>query len=230
MDLFNRTALKDLMKGIPKNLAEALEYDDPEKQLQFHTRTPAGAQKRSAVFHGHGAGTEKSPERVTENSLKNRIFGGNKHVFYRCNYRINRCYSDNGAVIPYRKDRSLVGPDLVRSGPVFVYLGRRRLGTTLWTGLVGRKLVALCFLGFDFCFVDGSGCAAPSPSQPKETAGTPSRRGRERPIRPFGHNPGHFLLDAGSRTGGGIDCALPSIISIQKAVNLSPALRALSIR
>lgn len=43
--------------GVPQGLAEALKYDDYEKQVQFHSRTPAGAAgrgKRSAVFHGHG--------------------------------------------------------------------------------------------------------------------------------------------------------------------------------
>ncbi|MDH4139494.1 MAG: hypothetical protein OEV43_02875 [Coriobacteriia bacterium] len=41
----------------PTSLAEALRYDDYERQVQFHTRTPAAAAgrgQRSAVFHGHG--------------------------------------------------------------------------------------------------------------------------------------------------------------------------------
>ena len=43
---------------VPKSLAEALRFDDPERQLQFHTGTraqataPAGG--RPAIFHGHG--------------------------------------------------------------------------------------------------------------------------------------------------------------------------------
>lgn len=44
-------------EGIPQGLAEALKYDDYEKQVQFHSRTPAAAAgrgRRSAVFHGHG--------------------------------------------------------------------------------------------------------------------------------------------------------------------------------
>jgi hypothetical protein len=44
--------------GMPRSLAEALRYDDPERQLQFHTATPAPPGRRPAVFHGHGAGTE----------------------------------------------------------------------------------------------------------------------------------------------------------------------------
>jgi hypothetical protein len=37
----------------PRSLAEALKFDDPEKQLQFHTGTGGGAGGRPAVFHGH---------------------------------------------------------------------------------------------------------------------------------------------------------------------------------
>lgn len=46
------------VEGMPLCLDEALKYDDPEKQLQFHT----GAQKvtggRAAMFHGHGVGAD----------------------------------------------------------------------------------------------------------------------------------------------------------------------------
>lgn len=45
------------LAGVPESLAEALKYDDYEHNVQFHTRTPAGAAgkgRRSAVFHGHG--------------------------------------------------------------------------------------------------------------------------------------------------------------------------------
>ena len=48
------------LEGVPGNLAEALRFDDPEKQLQFHTGTPAGKGKRPAMFHGHGVGTDDS--------------------------------------------------------------------------------------------------------------------------------------------------------------------------
>jgi hypothetical protein len=43
--------------NIPGNLAEALQYDDPERQLQFHTQT-GGEGKRAAMFHGQGVGTD----------------------------------------------------------------------------------------------------------------------------------------------------------------------------
>lgn len=43
----------DLPADVPKSLAEALRYDDPEKELQFHTGTAGGGGARPAVFHGH---------------------------------------------------------------------------------------------------------------------------------------------------------------------------------
>jgi len=52
------------LKEIPRNLAEALKHDDPEKQLQFHTGTPGGRGKRSAVFHGHGVGIDNSKDNI----------------------------------------------------------------------------------------------------------------------------------------------------------------------
>ncbi|MDO8691958.1 MAG: hypothetical protein Q7R39_18465 [Dehalococcoidia bacterium] len=62
---FRITELKS--NAIPKNLAEALQYDDMEKQLQFHTGTAATTGgKRSAMFHGHGAGAELDKEYLRE--------------------------------------------------------------------------------------------------------------------------------------------------------------------
>lgn len=50
--------------NMPSSLNEALRYDDPEKQQQFHTSTatPMGGKKRSAMFHGHGAGEDKDSD------------------------------------------------------------------------------------------------------------------------------------------------------------------------
>lgn len=50
------------LTGLPTSLAEALQWDDPEKQLQHHT-TSRGRQggERGApdmAFHGHGVGTD----------------------------------------------------------------------------------------------------------------------------------------------------------------------------
>ncbi len=48
------------LEGIPTSIAQALPFDDPEKHLQFHTGTsaPGTGGERSALFHGHGAGSE----------------------------------------------------------------------------------------------------------------------------------------------------------------------------
>lgn len=46
------------LEGVPQSLAEALKYDDPQKQLQFHTGTQKITGDRAAMFHGHGVGTD----------------------------------------------------------------------------------------------------------------------------------------------------------------------------
>ncbi len=50
--------------GVPRSLSEALKYDDPEKQLQFHTRTPSATGERSAIFHGQGVGTDDAKNNI----------------------------------------------------------------------------------------------------------------------------------------------------------------------
>ncbi len=52
------------INGVPTSLDEALKYDEVEKQLQFHTRTAGGGGSRSAMFHGHGVGTEETKDRI----------------------------------------------------------------------------------------------------------------------------------------------------------------------
>jgi hypothetical protein len=51
---------------LPTSLAEALQYDDPEKRPQFHTgsSTPGAGGVRSALFHGHGAGVDDSKSNI----------------------------------------------------------------------------------------------------------------------------------------------------------------------
>ncbi len=65
-----RTEMRELdVSRAPSSLAEALQYDDYERQVQFHTRTPASASgrgARSAVFHGHGG----LPDVAKENLLR----------------------------------------------------------------------------------------------------------------------------------------------------------------
>jgi hypothetical protein len=48
-------------QSLPDSLAEALRYDDPERQLQFHTstRTPGGIGQRPATFHGQGVSDDE---------------------------------------------------------------------------------------------------------------------------------------------------------------------------
>jgi hypothetical protein len=46
------------IEGLPASIEEALKYDDPEKQLQFHTGTQKVTGDRAAMFHGHGVGTD----------------------------------------------------------------------------------------------------------------------------------------------------------------------------
>lgn len=48
-----------LPEGAPKSLEEALKYDDPEKQLQYHTGAAgSGGGRRQAMFHGHGGAAD----------------------------------------------------------------------------------------------------------------------------------------------------------------------------
>ncbi|HKZ76880.1 MAG TPA: hypothetical protein VJ124_01045 [Pyrinomonadaceae bacterium] len=51
-------------QGIPKNLEAALMYDDPQRELQFHTRAPQMGGRRAAVFHGHGVGIDDNKDRI----------------------------------------------------------------------------------------------------------------------------------------------------------------------
>jgi hypothetical protein len=54
------------LEDVPKSLAEALRYDDPERQLQFHTQTqtPGGRGDRGAAFHGHGVVSDEDKEDI----------------------------------------------------------------------------------------------------------------------------------------------------------------------
>lgn len=52
------------LEGMPTSLAEALKYDDPQRQLQFHTGTPPATGRRPAMFHGHGVGIDESKDNL----------------------------------------------------------------------------------------------------------------------------------------------------------------------
>jgi hypothetical protein len=51
-------------EAVPGSLAEALKYDSPERQLQFHTGTGKGPGKRAAIFHGQGVGTDDAKDNI----------------------------------------------------------------------------------------------------------------------------------------------------------------------
>jgi hypothetical protein len=47
------------IEGIPPSLEDALRWDDPEKSLQWHSKTTSvGRGRRPAIFHGHGASAD----------------------------------------------------------------------------------------------------------------------------------------------------------------------------
>jgi len=48
---------------VPDGIAESLQYDSKQYQLQFHTGT-AGGGRRPAVFHGHGVGTDEKKDEI----------------------------------------------------------------------------------------------------------------------------------------------------------------------
>lgn len=54
------------LEEMPSSIAQALRYDDPEKQIQFHTGTrgPGGVGNRPALFHGHGVGANDNETRL----------------------------------------------------------------------------------------------------------------------------------------------------------------------
>jgi len=49
------------LEGVPTSLAEALKYDDPEEQLQYHT---GGGDVQSPTYHGQGVGTTSDKEAI----------------------------------------------------------------------------------------------------------------------------------------------------------------------
>lgn len=51
-----------LPEGTPKSIDDALRYDDPQRHLQFHTKTGTSRGQRDAMFHGHGLGFDDQNE------------------------------------------------------------------------------------------------------------------------------------------------------------------------
>ncbi|MCL5959163.1 MAG: hypothetical protein M1358_07550 [Chloroflexi bacterium] len=53
------------VKGMPESLADALKYDEAERQLQYHTDAPIQRMRRRvAIFHGHGVGTDDEKDNI----------------------------------------------------------------------------------------------------------------------------------------------------------------------
>lgn len=52
------------LENVPQSIAEALKYDDPEKQFQFHTGTPQFGGERAGMFHGQGAGNDEQKDKL----------------------------------------------------------------------------------------------------------------------------------------------------------------------
>jgi hypothetical protein len=51
------------LQHLPTSLDEALRWDDPERRLQWHTRTGNVAKGvRAAIFHGHGVASSDDPK------------------------------------------------------------------------------------------------------------------------------------------------------------------------
>lgn len=51
------------LEKVPESLAEALKWDDPERRLQWHTRTGTTTDgTRAAIFHGHGVASADDPK------------------------------------------------------------------------------------------------------------------------------------------------------------------------
>jgi hypothetical protein len=52
------------LENAPKSLSEALNNDDPSKQLQSHGMTGGGKGDRTAIFHGQGAGKDEDKNNI----------------------------------------------------------------------------------------------------------------------------------------------------------------------
>ncbi len=72
----------DLPEGTPESLDKALQFDDPEKQLQFHSGTSQSTAQggtRAGMFHGQGPGGEEGKDRIER--YLNLVDGGLKAIF-----------------------------------------------------------------------------------------------------------------------------------------------------
>ncbi|MCI0531038.1 MAG: hypothetical protein L0Y74_03700 [candidate division Zixibacteria bacterium] len=73
LELFsgNRTSLAELpLENVPASLSDALRFDQFEKQLGFHTKTPSDPGGRAAIYYGQGSGRELNKEHIKQYFLQ----------------------------------------------------------------------------------------------------------------------------------------------------------------
>ncbi len=61
-----RTSVREIEGlDIPHDLAESMQFDDPERQLQYHTNTlEANDRGAAAIYHGHGVGIDDNKDNI----------------------------------------------------------------------------------------------------------------------------------------------------------------------
>jgi hypothetical protein len=62
----SRSSVREIeIEKIPHSLAEAMQYDDPQRQLQQHSNTLQGTNsKAAAIFHGHGSDPDDQKDNI----------------------------------------------------------------------------------------------------------------------------------------------------------------------
>jgi len=73
------------LESMPTSMAEALQYERFEKQLQSHAGTSSGTGSRSTMFHGQGIGDEAKGRilrwfQMIDNELSNLLTGGQSPI------------------------------------------------------------------------------------------------------------------------------------------------------
>lgn len=106
------------LENVPTSLAEALKYDDPESQQQFHTATPApGGGERAAMFHGHGVGSDDENEnllrfcQLVERGLQPHLRQENGPLVLACDDQLYPIYEEANTYPHLVKDHISGNPD-----------------------------------------------------------------------------------------------------------------------
>lgn len=66
----------DISMVIPADIDETLQYDNPEKQLQYHTKTQSHGNIRPAIYHNHGQGTDDAIKNENVNRYLHAVHEG----------------------------------------------------------------------------------------------------------------------------------------------------------